>query len=233
MFAAILDREIRLASRNQGAWLNPLVFAIMVLTLFSFGIGPDETLLSSLGPAIIWVIALLAVMLSLEALFSRDFDDGSLEQMLLSGFSSYGIALAKILAHWLVVGLPLTLAAPLYVLMLGLPLSILPILSLGLIIGVGILCFLGAVGAAVTMSLRSGGAIVALVVLPFYIPVIIFGASLFQEALWSTAASGEAALGAAALALPGLLLLAGMLLLVICLCPFAVAWGLELGVEEA
>ena len=200
----------------------------MVVTLFSFGIGPDSVALAAYAPAIIWVVALLGVMLSLEGLFSADYEDGCLEQMLLSGQSAYAIALAKIVAHWLVVGLPLALASPLFVLMLGLPVAILPVLIVGLLLGTGILCFLGAVGAAVTMSLRSGGSIIALIVLPFYIPVIIFGASLFQQATWSI---GEGTIQA--FQAPGFALLVGMLMVVGSLAPLAVGWALEVGVNEA
>ena len=218
--SALLRRDLKIAFRHQGAWLNPLVFAIMVITLFAFGIGPDSTTLRQYGGAILWVVALLSIMLSLESLFVRDYEDGSLELMLLSGCSAYQIAVAKILTHWLIVGLPLVFATPLFVLMLGLPYTALPALALGLVLGTGTLCFLGAVGAAVTMSLRSGGAVVALVVLPFYIPVVIFGAAYIQDAIWQVERS------------VGPMLLSGVLLLSASLAPLAVAWGLELGVEN-
>ena len=218
---ALLQRDIKIAFRHPGAWLNPLVFAVMVITLFAFGIGPDSTVLRQYGGAILWVVALLSIMLSLESLFIRDFEDGSLELMLLSGCSAYQIALAKILTHWVIVGVPLVSATPLFVLMLGLPVTVLPTLVTGLVLGSGTLCFLGAVGAAVTMSLRSGGAVVALVVLPFYIPVVIFGAAYLQDAMWGVEQS------------VGPLLLSGMLLLSASLAPPAVAWGIEAGVENA
>lgn len=226
MFKAQLSRDLKIAMRHKGAWLNPLVFAVMVITLFSFALGPDALALKKFGPAIVWVVALLGIMLSLESLFSADYDDGTLEQMLMSGAPSYGIALAKIVAHWLVVGLPLVLATPLFLLMLGLPMAIWSTFVLGLVMGTGVLCFIGAVGASVTMSLRSGGALVALIILPFYVPVIIFGASLFSDAIYAYA--GGPPMGQT----QGLLLLTGLFLLSVCLCPFPVAWGLESSVNE-
>lgn len=220
MLVALLKRDISIAFRNRGAWLNPLVFAVMVITLFSFGIGPDAAVLQSLGPAIVWVVALLGIMLSLESLFSHDFNDGSLEQMLLADCSAYSLAFVKVSAHWIIVGLPLALASPLFALMLGLPPKLIPVMALGLVLGTGILCFLGGVGAAVAMSLRSGANIIALVVLPFYIPVVIFGASLFQSALngWSL--------------LPGFALLAGLLAVIASLAPLAIGAGLRFSVEQ-
>lgn len=220
MISVLLRRDIKIAFRHQGAWLNPLIFAIMVITLFAFGIGPDSTILRQYGGAILWVVALLSIMLSLESLFVRDYEDGSLELMLLSGCSAYQIAVAKIVTHWAIVGLPLVCATPLFVLMLGLPYTVLPQLALGLVLGSGTLCFLGAVGAAVTMSLRSGGAVVALVVLPFYVPVVIFGAAYLQDAIWVVDGS------------MGPVLLFGMLLLSASIAPLAVAWGIEAGVEN-
>lgn len=220
MLTDLLSRDIAIAFRHKGAWLNPLAFAVIVITLFSFGIGPDAQALKSQGSAIVWVVALLGVMLSLESLFSHDFNDGSLEQMLLADYSAYSLAFIKICAHWIVVGLPLVLASPLFTLMLGLPVSIIPVMALGLLLGTGILCFLGAIGASIAMSLRNGSTIIALVVLPFYIPVIIFGAYLFQNAIngWPL--------------LPGIALLSGLLILVGSLGPIAVAAGLRFSLEQ-
>ncbi len=220
MLVDLLKRDIAIAFRHRGAWLNPLAFAVMVITLFSFGIGPDAVALKNQGSAIVWVVALLGIMLSLESLFSHDFNDGSLEQMLLADCSAYSLAFTKICAHWIVVGLPLALASPLFALMLGLPPKMIPVMGAGLLLGTGVLSFLGAVGAAVAMSLRSGSNIVAIVVLPFYIPVIIFGARLFQGAMndWPLA--------------PGFALLAGLLAIVASLGPLAVAAGLRFSVEQ-
>ena len=220
MLTDLLLRDISIAFRHRGAWLNPLAFAVMVITLFSFGVGPDAVALKSQGSAIVWVVALLGIMLSLESMFSHDFNDGSLEQMLMADCSAYALALTKVCAHWIVVGLPLALASPLFALMLGLPARVIPVMALGLVLGTGILCFLGAVGASVAMSLRSGSNIIALVVLPFYIPVIIFGARLFQSALndWPV--------------MPGFALLTGLLIVVASLGPLAVGAGLRFSVEQ-
>ena len=158
-------------------------------------------------------------MVSMDLLFRADFDDGSLEQILLSPAALYFMVIAKVSAHWLVTGLPLLLATPLFVLMLGLPVSVLPTLTLGLLLGSGILSFLGAVGAALTVSLRAGGLLIALLILPLYVPVIIFGARMVQDAIngWSVAAP--------------VAMLGGLLVATIALAPLAIAGALRLSVD--
>lgn len=220
MFLAILQRDLRVYFRTRAAWLNPLVFVLLVITLFTLGLGPDTEQLAANAAAIVWVVALLGIMLSLEALFRSDYDDGSLEQLLLSPQPLYFAVIAKVFAHWLVSGLPMIIASPLFALMLGIPLSVVPFMALGLLLGSGILSFLGAIGAAVTVSLHTGGLLIALIILPLYVPVIIFGAGLMQYAVqgWSVSAP--------------LLMLSGLLCAAIVLAPLAIIAGLKISMDN-
>ena len=218
-FQALFVRDIRVYFRYRGSWLNPLVFVLMVITLFTLGIGPDPTALAQHAAGIIWVIALLGIMLSLDALFRADYDDGSLEQLLLSPEPLYLAVLAKVFAHWLVTGLPIVTATPLFCLMLGIPLSALPVLASGLLIGSGVLSFIGAIGASLTVSLRSGGLLIALLTMPLYVPVIIFGSQFVQSAIegWPL--------------IPTLSMLLGLLIGAIVLAPIAIIGGLRLSID--
>lgn len=219
IFKAVLLRDMRVYFRNRSAWLNPLIFVLIAITLFTLGIGPDPSELANNAAGIIWVVALLGVMLSMDVLFRSDFDDGSLEQMLLSPNPLYFAMMAKVFAHWLVTGLPMVLATPLFALMLGLPFDAIPALAIGLTLGCGILSFLGAIGAAVTVSLRSGGLLVALLILPLYVPVIIFGARLVQNSVdgWPIFSS--------------IAMLSGLLIASIVLAPLAIIGGLKLSID--
>lgn len=177
VFAATFTRDLLLAYRNRGELFNPLVFFLIVVTMVPLGVSPDPTFLAKLAPGMIWVVSLLATLLSLDGLFKNDFDDGSLDQYLLSPQPLYLIVLAKVLVHWLVTGLPLTLIAPILAVMLSLPgPAILP-LMLSLLIGTASLSLVGAIGAALTVGLRKGGLLLSLVIMPLYAPVLIFGAS--------------------------------------------------------
>lgn len=220
VFSALFIRDIRVYFRYRGSWLNPLVFVLMVIMLFTLGIGPDPIVLAAHAAGIIWVVALLGIMLSLDALFRADYDDGSLEQLLLSPGSLYLAVIAKVFAHWLITGLPLVLASPLYSLMLGIPVDAIAILALGLLVGSGILSFIGAIGAALTVSLRSGGLLIALLTLPLYVPVIIFGSQFVQSAIdgWPL--------------LPTLSMLIGLLIGAAVLAPLAVMGGLRLSIDS-
>ncbi|MDB2409466.1 heme exporter protein CcmB [Pseudomonadales bacterium] len=215
-FNALLLRDLRVYFRYRGTWLNPLVFVLMVITLFTLGIGPDPSALSNHAAGIIWVVALLGIMLSLDALFRADYDDGSLEQLLLSPQPLYLSVLAKILAHWFITGLPIVLASPLYSLMLGIPFSAVPALAVGLLFGSGILSFIGAIGAALTVSLRSGGLLIALLTLPLYVPAIIFGSQFVESAIegWPL--------------MPTFSMLLGLLIGAMVLSPLAIIGGLRL-----
>lgn len=181
-FFAVIRRDLVLALRRRSEIANPLLFFILVITLFPLGIGAQPHLLQAIAPGIIWVSALLAAMLSLDSLFRSDFDDGSLEQMLLSPHPTSVLVLAKIIAHWLVTGLPLLIIAPLLAVFLGLPNHSLGILLLTLFLGTPVLSLIGAIGVALTVGLRRGGMILSLLVLPLYVPVLIFAGNAVQMA---------------------------------------------------
>lgn len=173
-FFAVIRRDLILALRRRSEMVNPLLFFILVITLFPLGIGARPNLLEAIAPGVIWVSALLAAMLSLDSLFRSDFDDGSLEQILLSPHPASVLVLAKVFAHWLVTGLPLVLVAPLLAMFLGLPSQALTVLLLTLMLGTPVLSLIGAIGVALTVGLRRGGMILSLLVLPLYVPVLIF-----------------------------------------------------------
>ena len=181
-FFAIIRRDLVLALRRRSEVANPLLFFILVITLFPLGIGAQPHLLQAIAPGIIWVSALLAAMLSLDSLFRSDFDDGSLEQILLSSHPASILVLAKIIAHWLVTGLPLLIVAPLLAIFLGMPTHSLGILLLTLLLGTPVLSLIGAIGVALTVGLRRGGMILSLLVLPLYVPVLIFASNAVEIA---------------------------------------------------
>ena len=181
-FFAIIKRDLVLALRRRSEIANPLLFFVLVITLFPLGIGAQPHLLQAIAPGIIWVSALLAAMLSLYSLFRSDFDDGSLEQILLSAHPTSLLVLAKIVAHWLVTGLPLLIVAPLLAVFLGMPTHSLGILLLTLLLGTPVLSLIGAIGVALTVGLRRGGMILSLLVLPLYVPVLIFASNAVEIA---------------------------------------------------
>jgi heme exporter protein B len=176
LFVAVLLRDLRLASRRRIDSLLPLVFFIVALSLFPLGVGPEPQMLREIAPGIVWVCALLASMLSVNALFASDLADGSLEQMLLAPQPVIAVAAAKCTVHWLVSGLPLIIASPLVGLLFGLSGKALTALIISLVLGTPILSLLGALGAALTLGLRSGGMLLILIVLPLATPALIFGA---------------------------------------------------------
>ena len=180
-FIAIIRRDLLLAVRRRSEIANPLLFFILVITL-PLGIGAQPHLLQAIAPGIIWVSALLAAMLSLDSLFRSDFDDGSLEQILLSPYPASILVLAKIIAHWLVTGLPLLIVAPLLAVFLGMPTQSIGVLLLTLLLGTPVLSLIGAIGVALTVGLRRGGMILSLLVLPLYVPVLIFAGNAVEMA---------------------------------------------------
>jgi heme exporter protein B len=182
-FVGQLRREFKLLLRSYEELVNPLVFLFLAMTLFALGGGGSANTLREFAPAIIWVLVLLANLLALEGLFRRDYDDGSLELMVLMAEPLFLPVLAKMLAHWLYSGLAMTLLAPLAALILFLPVQVLPQLLLTLLVGTPALSLIGAIGAALTVSLRRGGVLLALLVLPLYVPVLIFGAGSVTEAM--------------------------------------------------
>jgi len=181
LFVGQLRREWFLLVQSLEEVLNPLVFLFLAITLFALATGGGPDVLRDYAPAIIWVLVLLANLLSLEALFRRDYEDGSLEQLILQAEPVFLPLLAKILVHWVFSGLAMTLLAPLAALILYLPASALPTLLGGLLAGTPALSLIGAVGAALTVGLRRGGLLLALLVLPLYVPVLIFGAGAVLE----------------------------------------------------
>ncbi len=181
-FFAVIRRDLILAFRRRAEVANPVFFFILIVTLFPLGIGAQPKLLQAMAPGIIWVSALLAVMLSLDSLFRSDFDDGSLEQMLLSSHPLTILVFAKIIAHWMVTGLPLLLVAPLLAVFLGLPEQALGTLLITLVLATPVLSLIGSIGVSLTVGLRRGGMILSLLVLPLYVPVLIFASNAVEMA---------------------------------------------------
>lgn len=174
-FVTILQRDLRLANRQRSEWLMPLVFFVLVTTLFPLAVSPESSTLKLIGPGIIWVAALLATLLSLPRLFGNELADGTLEQLLLTPQSTSLLVLGKISAHWLGSGLPLVLIAPLLAVQLQLDASNIGFIVLTLMLGTPTLSLIGAIGAALTLGLRGGGVLLSLLILPLYTPVLIFG----------------------------------------------------------
>ncbi len=218
-FFAIVRRDLLLALRRRSEIANPLLFFVLVISLFPLGLGARPQLLQAIAPGIIWVSALLAALLSLDSLFRSDFDDGSLEQMLLSPHPTSVLVLAKITAHWLVTGLPLLLIAPLLAVFLGMPQAAIGVLLLTLLLGTPVLSLVGAIGVALTVGLRRGGMILSLLVLPLYVPVLIFAGN---------------AVAMASLGLPitaQINILIALLLLALVLAPWPAAAALKMSVN--
>jgi heme exporter protein B len=182
-FVLLLKRDLTLAYRRRAELVNPLLFFVLVTAMFPLGIGNDPKLIEAVGPGVIWVAALLAALLSLDAMFRSDYDDGSLEQFMLSAHPVSILVLAKVLAHWLVTGLPLFLAAPILAVLLNIPAGAIPVLMLTLVLGTPVLSLIGSVGVALTVGLRRGGVILSLLILPLYVPVLIFATDTVKTAI--------------------------------------------------
>ncbi|AKD40031.1 heme exporter protein CcmB [Pasteurella multocida] len=220
IFLAIIKRELQIAMRKQAEILNPLWFFLLVITLFPLVIGPEPKLLARIAPGIAWVSALLSALLSFERLFRDDFVDGSLEQLMLTAQPLALTALAKVIAHWLLTGLPLILLSPIAALLLSLEVEIWWALVLTLLIGTPVLSCLGAIGVALTVGLRKGGVLLSLLVVPLFIPVLIFSASVLEAASLSLPYSGQLAILGA--------ILAGS----VTLSPFAIAAALRISLDQ-
>ena len=201
MLMALLKRDLLLAFRSRGDLLNPLMFFMVVASLFPLAVSPDPALLGVIAAGVIWVGALLAALLSLDLMFKGDYEDGSLEQMLLMPQPAMLMVLVKVLVHWLVAGLPLAFIAPLLGLMLGLADGGFMPLILSLLLATPTLSLLGAIGAGLTVGLRKGGMLMPLLILPLYIPVLIFAASAVQAGVQGTSYLGHMAFLGAYLAL--------------------------------
>lgn len=218
LLMTVLKRDLTLSARRMGQWLNPLLFFVIVVSLYPLGIGPSPAMLSAIAPGVLWVSALLATLLSIDALFANDHADGTLEQMLLTGHPVSIIVLAKVFAHWLVSGLPLLLLSPLLATLMQLPTHAFGVLMLSLLLGTLTLSLIGAIGAALVVSLNQGGVLLSLLVLPLTVPVLIFGSSAVMAAAGGYPVSGQ------------LSLLAALLALALSLAPLAAAAALREGV---
>lgn len=216
---ALLIRDLRLAVRAGGGFGLALAFFLIVVVLVPFGVGPDPALLSRIAPGILWVAALLAALLSLDRIFALDIEDGSLPLLATAPLPLESVALAKGVAHWITTGLPLTLAAPVLGVLLNLPTPAFQWVFVTLLIGTPALSMIGTFGAALTVGLRRGGLLLSLLVLPLYVPTLIFGAEAVQR-------------GAAGLpAQVPLLMLGGITAAVIALLPFATAIALKINLR--
>jgi len=216
---AVLRREVAVAMRQKGEVLTPLVFFVVIASLFPLGVGPESALLLRMAPGVLWVSALLAAMLSLQRLFATDYADGSLEQMALSSTPLGLLVVAKALSHFLLSGLPLVLMAPVLGLQFGLEPRSLGILMLTLLLGTPTLSLIGSIGAALTLGVRGAGVLLSLLILPLYIPVLIFGAGAVEA-------------DAAGLGFGGhLSLLAAMLVLSAFFAPLATKTALRISLE--
>lgn len=201
LLAAIALRDLRIAQRRASDTLTPLAFFLVAASLFPLAVGPEQETLRAIAPGVLWVMALLSCLMSLGRLFEADHRDGSLEQLMLSAAPLPVIVLGKVAAHWLVSGLPLTLLAPVLGLQFGLDAAALLFLTLGLAIGTPALGLIGAMGAALTLTARGGAALLALLVLPLFIPILVFGAGAVQAAQSGLGASAHLSLLGAVLAL--------------------------------
>lgn len=218
-FIALLRRDLTLAYRRRSEIVNPLLFFVIVICLFPLGVTPESTTLRTLAPGVVWVAALLATMISLDSLFRSDFEEGNLEQMLLSPHPTSILMLAKILAHWLITGLPLILTAPLLAMLLYLPDQAVGTLLLTLSLGTPVLSLVGAIGVALTVGLRRGGILVALLTLPLYVPVLIFGANAVNSAIAGLEVVGQ------------IYVLCALLALALTLAPVATAAALRISLN--
>lgn len=217
----LLRRDLRLGLRQSGDWLNPLIFFVMVVALVPLAISPSPERLRELAAGIIWIAALLAVLLAMDGLFRSDYEDGTLEQLLLTPAPLPLLVLAKVLAHWLQTGFSLTVLAPLAAILLNLPSAAMPVLCLTLLLGTLTLSLISAIGAALTVGLRRGGVLVPLIALPLHIPVLIFATAAVQAGLAGLPVQGYLAL------------LGAFLVLALLLAPLAAAAALRLAINGA
>lgn len=218
-FTALLRRDLLLAYRRRSEVLLPLIFLLVVVSLFPMGVGPAPQKLASMAAGVIWIAALLATVLSLDNLFRSDFEDGSVEQWVLAGHPLTLIALAKICVHWLVAGLPLVLLSPLLAVWMNLPERGLGVLAVTLALGTPVLSLIGAIGGALTVSTRRGGQLLSLLVFPLYVPLLIMATGAVSAAVDGLPYNGQLGFMAAGLVAS------------LTLAPFAVAAALRLSLE--
>jgi heme exporter protein B len=219
IFFALVGRDIALALRQPTDAALALLFFLLGGAIFPFGLGPEPMLLARIAPGVIWAMALFAALLSVDRLFHADFEDGSLDQLALLDLPLWAVSLAKTLAHWATLGLPLLIAAPLLAIAFGMPMEGLPVLLAALALGGPLLSLIGSVGAALTLGARRSGAILPLLVLPLYVPILVFGAAAVEASLLGVSAQS-------ALTMLGGLALAGLVL-----APWAAAAALRHALE--
>jgi len=220
LFRGQFRRELTAALRSLQEALNPLVFLFLAVTLFALGVGVEPEVLGRYAPGIVWVLVLLSNLLALEGLFRRDYDDGTLEQLVLLGRPQFLPLLAKMAAQWCLSGLIMVGLAPLAALLLYLPLEAVPVTMLALLVGSPALTLLGAVGAALTVGLKRGGVLLALLTLPLYVPTLIFGAGAATLAMAGADVSGQ------------IYMLMAISMLSITVAPFAVQAALRISLEQ-
>ncbi|MGX5913417.1 heme exporter protein CcmB [Aliidiomarina sp. Khilg15.8] len=219
MVGQLMRRDLRVAWRQRSEFLNPIIFLLVVITLFPLAVGPAADTLSRIAPGVIWVSALLSSMLGLERMFRDDFRDGALEHMLLLPCPVELTVLGKVAVHWVVTALPLLLVSPLLALLLSLPMQALPVLILTLLLGTPVLSAVGAIGVALTVSLNRGGALLSLLLLPLLIPLLIFATAAIEAATYQVSPAGPLAL------------MAAFLVLALGLAPLAVKAALQVSVN--
>lgn len=218
-FLALVGRDLRLALRQGSDAAMVLIFYLLAVLLFPFGVGPEPNILARISTGVLWVTALLAALLSLERLFVSEQEDGSLDQLALLPLPLPLVVLAKVLAHWLLTGLPLTVLAPVLAVALGMDAVAYPVLIVALALGTPTLSLIGGLGAALTLGARRAGALLALLILPLYVPALIFGVAAVDAALAGLATG------------PHLAILGALLLAAIPLCPWATAAALRQALE--
>lgn len=216
---AIMKRDLTVAFRQRSDLVNPLFFFIMVIAMFPLGVGPEPGTLEKIAPGVIWIAALLSTLLSVDSLFRQDFDDGSLELILLSPQPLFVVVFGKVVAHWLITALPLILVAPVLSVMLYMDWDTVSVTVYSLLLGTPILSMISAIGAGLTVGLRKGGVLIAVIALPLYVPVLIFGTSAVQAASMGLPYAGQLAY------------LAAFLVLALTFAPFAIAAGLRISVN--
>lgn len=214
-FTAMLFRDLQIAFRQRSEIMLPVIFFVVVVSLFPLAITPDPAVLRNIGPGIIWIAALLSILISLQSLFRSDFNDGSMEQILLSPYSGALLVLARIIAQWCITGLPLIIISPLLGLLLHLESHVIWVLFISLLLGIPYLNMVGAIGVALTIGLRQAGALLSLLVLPLYVPVLIFGSNAVVSAANQLPYNGQ------------LLWLGALLVLATTLSPFVISFALR------
>lgn len=220
IFIEIIKRELHIAMRKKAEILNPLWFFLIVITLFPLVVGPEPQLLAKIAAGIVWVAALLSALLSFERLFKEDFIDGSLEQLMLNSQSLILTVLAKVIAHWLLTGLPLLLLSPIAGVLLSLSWDIWLALIFTLLLGTPVLSAIGAIGVALTVGLRKGGVLLSLLIVPLFIPVLIFSASVLDAASLNLPYQGQLAI------------LGAFFVMAMTLSPFAIASALRISLDQ-